>query len=342
MKQDRRRLWLDACCLVFACSLCAAPPSFAAQGPQPKPEKNRLEVAIAATGPLYLPLILAHEAGYFSKRGLMVNLTTLSATSSAQALLSGQIDIYQGGTATIHANVAGSDVIYIAASVDRSTLVLFGQKGLTQFEQLRGKSVATTSVGAFGEIAMRKAAKERGMEIGKDIKLLYHKGPPEALSTFLVGHADGVIITPPQTEMARSKGYPVVIDFYEKGLKIIGPGTGVARWFVQKHPNTLKIFLLGYLDGVKRALDDPAYAKNVLAQSSKLTDAKLIEDSYQEGVKVWNRDMTVDPEAIKLVLEQSTVPKAAELDLKRFYDNTLIREVNRDYASKLFPGQVKW
>jgi hypothetical protein len=93
---------------------------------------------------------------------------------------------------------------------------------------------------------------------------------------------------------------------------------------------------------VKRALDDPAYAKNVLAQSSKLTDAKLIEDSYQEGVKVWNRDMTVDPEAIKLVLEQSTVPKAAELDLKRFYDNTLIREVNRDYASKLFPGQVKW
>ena len=51
--------------------------------------------------------------------------------------------------------------------------------------------------------------------------------------------------------------------------------------------------------------------------------------------------MTVDPDAIKLVLEQSTVAKAAELDPKRFYDNTLISEVNRDYASKLFPGQVK-
>jgi len=98
---------------------------------------------------------------------------------------------------------------------------------------------------------------------------------------------------------------------------------------------------MGYLDGVKRSLDDPAYAKNVLAQSSKITDQKLVEDSYQEGVKVWNKDMTVDPEAIKLVLEQSTVPKAAELDPKRFYDNTLIREVNRDYGSKLFPEQVK-
>jgi NitT/TauT family transport system substrate-binding protein len=313
----------------------------AAQGPDLKPEKNHLEVAIAATGPLYLPLILANEAGYFIKRGVTVNLSTLSATASAQALLSGQVDIYQGGTATIHANVAGSDLIYIGASVDRSTLVLFGQKGLTTFENLRGKSVATTSVGAFGEIAMRKTAKERGMEIGKDIKLLYHKGPPDALSTFLMGNADGLIVTPPQSEMARGKGFPVIIDYYEKGLKIIGPGTGVARSFMQKNPNTLKIFLMGYLDGVKRCLDAPAYAQKVLAQSSKITDTKLLEESYQEGIKVWNKDMTVDPEAIKLVLEQSTVPKASDLDPKRFYDNSLIREVNRDYASKLFPGEVK-
>ena len=329
--------------LLFACGwfLGMIATAHTVHGAELKPERNRLEVAIAATGPLYLPVILATEAGYFSKRGVNVHLSTLSATASAQALLSGQVDIYQGGTATIHANVAGSDIIYIAASVDRSTLVLFGQKGLTTFEQLRGKSVATTSVGAFGEIAMRKSAKEHGMEIGKDIKLLYHKGPPDALSTFLIGNADGLIVTPPQSEMARSKGFPVIIDYYEKGLKIIGPGTGVARAFFQRNPNTLKVFLMGYLDGVKRSLDDPEYAKQVLAQSSKMTDPKLIHQSYQEGAKVWNKDMSVDPEAIKLVLEQSTVPKAAELDPKRFYDNSLIREVNRDYGSQLFPGQVK-
>jgi ABC-type nitrate/sulfonate/bicarbonate transport system substrate-binding protein len=316
--------------------------SLAVEAPAPKPEKSQLAVAIAATGPLYLPVLLANEAGYFTKRGLTVNISTLSATASVQALLSGQVDIYQGGTATIHANVGGSDLIYIAASVDRSTLILFGQKALTNFDALRGKSVATTSVGAFGEIAMRKTAKEHGMEIGKDIKLLYHKGPPDALSTFLVGNADGVIITPPQTDIAKSKGFPVIIDYFEKGLKIIGPGTGVARSFVKKYPNTLKVFLMGYLDGVKRSLDDPAYAQKILGQSSKITDGKLLNDSYKEGVKVWNKDMTVDPQAIRLVLEQSTIPKAAELDPQRFYDNTLIREVNRDYASKLFPGEVKW
>jgi ABC-type nitrate/sulfonate/bicarbonate transport system substrate-binding protein len=337
MSQNLIRLVLLAVFLVSA----ALVSRLNAGASEVKPERNRLEVAIAAYGPLYLPLLVAHEAGYFSKRGVNLNITMLSATASAQALLSGTVDIYQGGTATIHANVAGSDLIYIAASVDRSTLVLFGQKGLTTFEGLRGKSVATTSVGAFGEIAMRKSAKERGMEVGKDVKLLYHKGPPEAISTFLLGNADGLIVTPPQSEVARSKGFPVIIDYFEQGFRVIGPGTGLARSFVQKNPNTLKVFLMGYLDGVKRAIDDPAFAMKINSQYTKITDTKLLEESHQEGVKVWNKDMTVDPAAIKVVLEQSTVPKAAELDLKRFYDNSLIREVNRDYGSKLFPGEVK-
>ena len=341
MKRDRKLLANQLFLLALVSSILGTSAGRAAQLQDIKPEKSRLEVAIAATGPLYLPLLLAADAGYFARRGLQVNLTQLSATASAQALLSGTVDIYQGGTATIHANVAGSDVIYIAAAVDKSTLILFGQKGITTFEGLKGKSVATTSVGAFGEIAMRKSAKERGMEIGKDIKLLYHKGPPDALSTFMLNNADGLIVTPPQTEMAKNKGYPVIINYFERGLKIIGPGTGVARSFVQKNPNTLKIFLMGYLDGVKRALDDPASAKHIEGHYSKITDAKMIEDSYQEGKKVWNKDMTVDPDAIKLVLEQSTVAKAAEIDPRRFFDNTLIREVNREYASKLFPGQVK-
>jgi ABC-type nitrate/sulfonate/bicarbonate transport system substrate-binding protein len=150
-----------------------------------------------------------------------------------------------------------------------------------------------------------------------------------------------VIITPPQSEVARAKGYPVIIDYFEQGLKIIGPGTGVARAFVQKHPNALKIFLMGYLDGLKRCIDDPAYAKKIEAQYTKITDAKLLDDSYREGLKVWNKDMTVDGAAIRLVLEHSSNPKARNLDPQRFFDNTLIREVNREYATKLFPAEIK-
>src|SRR5262249_13145069 len=192
------------------------------------------------------------EGGYFAKRGLNVSVNQVGATVAVQGIISGTIDIYQGGTAAIAANLAGAEIIFVAAAVGPNSLILFGVKGITSFESFCGKSIATTFPGAFGESAVRMTARKNGMEVGKDIKLLYHRSPPEALSTFLVGNADGLIITPPQTELAKQQGFPVIIDYYREGLKITGPGTAVTGKFFQKYPNTIKADLIAYLDGLKR------------------------------------------------------------------------------------------
>jgi ABC-type nitrate/sulfonate/bicarbonate transport system substrate-binding protein len=307
-----------------------------------KIEKNRLEVGTAGSGTTSLPLLIALEAGYFAKRGLNVSVNQVGATVAVQGVISGSIDIYQGGTAAIAANLAGADIIYVAAAVDRNSLILFGQKGITSFENLRGKSIATTFPGAFGEIAVRMTARKNSMEVGKDLKLLYHRSPPEALSTFLTNNADGLVISPPQTELAKQQGYPIIIDYYKEGLKIVGPGTAVTREFLQKYPNTLKAFLMSYLDGVKRAVDDEEFAKKIESKYTKIDDAKILAQNYQQGLRVWNKDMTVDPAAIRVVLDDSSDPKAKSADPKRFYDNSLIQAVNRDFAAKLFPGEVKY
>lgn len=306
-----------------------------------KPEKRRLEVGTAGSGTTSLPLFVALEAGHFAKRGLDVSINQVGATVAVQGVISGTIDIYQGGTAAIAANLAGADIIYVAAAVDRNSLILFGQKGITSFETLRGKSIATTFPGAFGEIAARMTARKSGMEIGKDIKLLYHRSPAEALQTFVAGNSDALIISPPQTELAKQQGYPIIIDYYKEGLKIIGPGTSVTRDFSQKYPNTIKVFLMAYLDGLKRAIEDEVYAKQIESKYTKITDAKILAENYQQGLRVWNKDMTVDPAAIRVVLEDSSDPKAKSADPKRFYNNSFIEAVNREYAAKLFPGEVK-
>jgi taurine transport system substrate-binding protein len=315
--------------------------SDAAEQAAAKLEKNRLEIGTAGSGTTSLPLLLAQEAGYFAKRGLSVSINQVGATVAVQGVISGTLDIYQGGTAAIAANLAGADIIYVAAPVDRNSLILFGQKGITSFESLRGKSIATTFPGAFGEIAVRMTARKQGMEVGKDLKLLYHRSPPEALSTFLMGNADALIISPPQSELAKQKGYPIIIDYYKEGLKIIGPGTVVTREFLQKYPNTLKAYLMAYLDGLKRAIEDEDLAKKIDSKYTKISDPAILGENYQQGVRVWNKDMTVDPAAIRVVLEDSSDPKAKSADPKRFYDNSLIDAVNREYASKLFPGEVK-
>ena len=141
--------------LAFALIAVVCLPTTAAELPFSKPEKTRLEVGTAGSGTTSLPLFVALDGGYFTKRGLTVSVNQVGATVAVQGIISGTLDIYQGGTAAIAANLAGADIIYVAAAVDRNSLILFGQKGITSFESLRGKSIATTFPGAFGEIAVR-------------------------------------------------------------------------------------------------------------------------------------------------------------------------------------------
>jgi hypothetical protein len=98
---------------------------------------------------------------------------------------------------------------------------------------------------------------------------------------------------------------------------------------------------MAYLDGLKRAIEDEDFARKIDTKYTKISDPKILAENYQHGLRVWNKDMTVDPAAIRVVLEDSSDPKAKTADPKRFYDNSLIEAVNREYAAKLFPGEVK-
>jgi hypothetical protein len=99
--------------------------------------------------------------------------------------------------------------------------------------------------------------------------------------------------------------------------------------------------LMGYLDGLKRAIDDEEFARKIEMKYTKINDVKILSQNYQQGLRVWNRDMTVDAAAIRVVLDDSSDAKAKSADPNRFFDNALIQAVNRDYAVKLFPGEVR-
>jgi NitT/TauT family transport system substrate-binding protein len=343
---------ISAVVLSIALSACGSAPAPAVSSAVPQTsgssaastgtlEKPHLEIAIASTASGYMPVLVAKEGGYFARHGLDVNLNVVSSAAGAQAVVSGSADMYQGGGTAIAARLAGADLVYAAAAVDLSTLLLVGQKGITTVEGLRGKEVATLQPGTFGDIAMRRTAKQHGLEIDKDIKLLYNPTSPAAAAVFQAGQVAAVMIPSSWIITAGLTDYPVIADYYKDGVKIIGPGMAVQRSFFKNQPNTLMAYMQGYLDGVKRALDEPAYAKQIDARYNKITDDKTLDVDYEDGRKVWNKDMTVDPASIQITLDSSPDPKAKSAKVSDFFDNTLVQPLNRQYASKLFPGEIK-
>ena len=51
------------------------------------------------------------------------------------------------------------------------------------------------------------------------------------------------------------------------------------------------------------APDDETYAKQIESKYTKISDPKILNENYQQGLRVWNKDMTVDPAAIRVVLD---------------------------------------
>jgi NitT/TauT family transport system substrate-binding protein len=284
--------------------------------------------------------MVAVDAGYFANHGLDVDMQLVAPPVANAGLLSGSLDIYEGASSVINAALAGSDILYVAAPVDRNSQTLIGRPGMSTVASLKGKSIATTSAGAFGDLAARWSAKKEGLEIGKDIKLIYHPTPDAALATFEAENADALLDSEPYSTQAISEGNPVIVDYLKENFRVVGPGTAVSRDFFRKNPNTIKAFLMGYLDGLKRTIDDPAYAKQVDGKYSKL-EGQLLETDYQSALRIWNKNLVVAPESIQVVLDAMDGPKAKAAKPSDFYDNSLIDAVNKDYGSKIFPNDIK-
>src|SRR5579883_2004538 len=331
-----------------AAASAAAKPSSGASAAAPasgaaavKPEKAKISIARSAQGGSFIPIMIAKEAGYFAKYGLDADLILVAPPAANAALASGTLDIYEGATSVITAILGGAEFEYVAAPVDRNSQVLLGKPGFTTFQSLRGKSIATISAGSFGDIAARWLAKKEGMVPGKDFTLIYHQTPEAAMATFDKGDADAALVTPPYSDVLKAKGDPVIFDFYNSDFRVVGPGTAVSRKFRQQNPNTIRAFLMGYLEGVKRTFEDEAYAKQLDAKYAKFDDPKLIDPDYAQAVRVLNKNLTIKPEAIQVALDGSDDPKAKTAKVADFYDNTIIDEVNKDFGSKLFPDDIK-
>jgi len=304
-------------------------------------EKPSITVALSGTGSTQLPLFIAQDAGYFKNHGLEVKIEMMAASVANQALLANSIDIYNGAASMITAHLAGADSIYIAAPSDHPQIILFGKKGVNSVNDLKGKTIAITSAGTTKDIFARYTARQNGLEVDKDIRLLFNPSEQALMATFLAGNADAALVSPPQTTQLQQQGYPILEDYGKEGLKVIEPGVAVRKGAVTQMPNTLKAYLMGYLDGTKRALEDPAYTKRIDTQTTQVTDQSVIDFDYEQGQKIWNKNLVVDKADIQVVLDGLTDPKAKAAKAEDFFDNSLINQVNAEYASKLFPGDVK-
>ena len=294
-----------------------------------------------------LPWFVGNEGGYYEKYGLDVEMFFQGASSEIiQAMLAGDANFAgSAGPAIISNVIGGGDVIQVAALVKTFTIPLYSQPSIKTLANLKGQKVGVSRFGAVTHITALSVLQKAG--IAKDVTIVQTGGIPESAAALSSGAIAAATVLPPQSLMLKEKGFRELVglkELKELNIPFVEDGLAVRRSFANKNPDVVKRFLKASLEGLKRVLEDKKFTMKILGQYTKITDPKLLEDSYDWASAAFVKDPRVPLDAEKALVDQMVTLKmvdaaaAAKTPTTAYFDNQYVEALEKEgFLRKLWP-----
>ena len=258
-----------------------------------KSDKQKVRIA-SLKGPTSIGLVSLMDQ---AKQGKSSNNYEFTIATTADEISSG---LFKGDYDIVLVPANMASVMYnksdsIVSVIDINTLgvlnVVTGNKNVTSFSDLAGKTVYMTGKGAVPEYTMNYLLEQNG--IAGSVSLEFKDEPAEVVSA-LSKDSDAVGVLPQPFAAAattKNKDLKAVIDLNDvwedaagSNSKLITGVTVASKEFLHRNPEAVKTFLTEHADSVKAANDDPsAVAPLVVAEGiidSEAVAAKAIPDCH--------------------------------------------------------------
>ena len=281
---------------------------------------------------------VARDAGLFQRYGLDARIVVFDAGSIlAQAALSGEVKFsVSSGPATIAARSQGADTIIIAACVNTLPYSIVAAKGITRWDQLKGKKIAISRFGSGTDTAIRLVLKRFGLDPAKDVTIVQLGTQPSRVQALYAGAIDATIISPPLDITAKKQGYQILVNIAE--LKIPYPQQVIETTdrFTRENPHTVKNFLKGFIEGVRYATTHAEETKKVMHKYLKTTDPEILEATYQSFVQVTDESGYPNMEGIRNAMDEvaQRVPAVKSKKPEDFVNTRFLKELEKESSFK--------
>jgi NitT/TauT family transport system substrate-binding protein len=254
-----------------------------------------------------------------------------SGTKAVEAMFSDAIDItFTGPNPAINAfaQSKGEAVRVISGSTSGGAFLVV-KPDIAGAADLRGRTLATPSLGNTQDVALRAWLESQGLNTdtagGGDVAITPQDNPV-TLEAFVAGTIDGGWVPEPwATRLVKEGSGKVLVD--ERDLwpdgKYVTTQLMVATKYLDANPEVIRRILLATIQAVDFVNDSPDQAQQIVnAEIEKWTTKKLSDDLLKAS---WNNlTFTVDPIASSL---QKSARDAESLgllkdpgDLKGLYD----------------------
>ena len=300
------------------------------------PEKIRFPYSPIAWNSL--PWWMAKEGGFLERQGLDVDMFYEGASSViVQAMLAGEANLAGlAGPAVVSNVLNGGDVIQVAAVVKTFTIPMYSQSGITDVAQLKGQKVGVSRFNSISHIAALNIFQRAGVT---GVTVIQTGGIPESAAALMSGNVAAAMVPPPQSVMLKEKGFRELVgvkQFREMNIPVVENGVAARRGYAEKNPDVIKRFIRAAFEGIRQIYENKELTMKTLAKYTKITDQKLLDESYRFSVEALAKDGSMPAEAFTALVEQMIGQKsidaaaAKKFPLSAYYDNRYVDELEKE------------
>jgi ABC-type nitrate/sulfonate/bicarbonate transport system substrate-binding protein len=332
-------IMLAAALAAAACTGAATPVPTAAptapgstpvsDGTLPKPELSAMKMGASVQEPSQFASKLAEMAGIYEKYGIKVTYTTFNSDGDAlAAMLSGQLDMVQGGSAgIINSRLTDSAAKTFTQNKIKTIDGLFCQKDIKTAADVKGKSVAVSNLGGTGHAAALLAL--QGLKLSdKDVLIQVVGGQSVRIAAMKGGSVACAPIGMDLEADMKALGFNLLIDLSKEDLPYPSTGLSARDDFVAKNPNTTLVAVAGVLEAQEMIYANTTKAAEYWATYAQLDKAKA-ETVMKGFLPQGNRSLFFPASTFIFAQKVMSIvsPGIMTVDVTQAYDQSYLRKL---------------
>jgi NitT/TauT family transport system substrate-binding protein len=255
--------------------------SAAAATPAP-PAPIFLRANYSAQGPGQSGVWLAYEGGNLRENGLDVELTHVSATPRIiPAMIAGEVNVSgMDPAASILASFEGIDLALLFAGTNRPAFSVVTQPSIRDPQQLKGKSLGISRLGASTHTSALLALSLWGLQPDRDVALRQLGESSAMIAAMEANQLDAAMLGVPWNAMARRMGYNEMLNLATQGPEYPTVTVNALRSWVDGNGEALRRFARAYIQGRQRLLSDKPWAIGVFKKYLEIDDDEALDEFY--------------------------------------------------------------
>jgi ABC-type nitrate/sulfonate/bicarbonate transport system substrate-binding protein len=207
------------------------------------------------------------------------------------------------------------------------------QPEITRPEQLKGKKLGYSGVGAMTHFEALAFAQQMGWNRDQDLALMENA---LALDTFKDRTVDAFVADELVYTMAVANGYKALVDLSQYNVPIPGSGVNASRRWVQANPDIVRRFIRATVEAVATLKQDKEVVLRSMATWYGIKDREQQEFLYKDMVKLPTKPYP-NVAGIKKTMELYDTLGMRMHKPEDFYDDSFVRELDESgYIDSLY------